>query len=1464
MGKIFTKGLFLLFFFLLITRVTTAQTITIGAVDAGPYGQGSTIAVPVTIDNTSGCITASTNTFRLYLSDASGSFASQVQIGSYAGFYATFVNGIIPSGTPAGTGYRVRVVSTNPSVTSSTSAAFTINNAGGVIAATSSQTIGSNTEVFGSCVGNGNSTPFAFIDISTTGSTTTGTFINELNHAVEANNQPLPYTFDAKLSNYTVIVKATKGGIVGTKAYTLINNVVFRNLGGSGDNIYCLGAGSTATFTITIDNGALNGIRYNYPGLTYRVNWGDGTSNVYTYCQLAAANGAITHAYTRSSCGNQIDNQNNVFKVDVTPINPYCSSNVSPSSAYAKILTPPTNRFTFPAAACTNNAVRFDNISDPGQDPNSSAGLCENQNAQYTWLVDGVPVAVNRTLNQPLIHTFTTHGTHTVTLRLQNNTGLCTAVDVSHDICVQDAPTIAFTLPTTICLSSGTVTPQNNSVVDETCNTSTTYNWVRVAGPASGVTYNASLKTPTFTFNQIGVYQFRLDIATISCGTIQGPTKTILVNNTPVADLSPNTTICTVNAPISFDPNAAETKTNFDGTAQSDATTYTWELNNGATFATGSNSHTQYPQIIFPTTGVYTVKVTHQNNCGTNTDTQQITIANGPTVTATAPSPICEGSVANLTGSPGVGGIVTAVRWTSPTGTALNFANANAPVTTYTPTAADIAAGQVVLTYTTTTSLGGACGTVAKNVTVLITRKATITSVANPTICTGANLAYTITSPTATSYNWTAALTSGTATGFSTTGTTSTINDVITNTGTANAVVTYTITPNTGTCPGNVFTLTVTILPNAVGGTTAGATTVCQGSNTGQVTLSDSYGSIVWQQSTNGGTSWVNVMPLQGGSTLIYNNITQTTLYRAAVTSGNCSMVFSTPTTITVNPQTPTANAGADPNPICNQSVYTLQGNNPGTFTGAWTQVAGPAANIVNSAAYNSQVTGLAAGNSYTFRWTIKGLPPCANSFDEVTIAVKADVIANFTMDNTQVCGATPIQFTNTSTPLVAGTQYLWNFGDGTPTSTDVNPSHTYIPNADGTTATYIVSLSIQGNCNPRGPVIKQITVSGAQPNPAILVNNKVACGTLTLSVQNLTAGNNISYEYHLVDASGTDLTTPILKTNNDKSNADFPPVQVTQSTSWFVYMDAVNSCGASGRSPQTQISVSPSGPQSNMQFKDNITSVCVGSPVVFRNLSSGGETYTYTIYDENRAQLTSIKTSNTNDINYPFATAGNYFVSVRAANTGCGDGPESDLLPITVYPLPEPSFTYTVDVNNKVTFVNTTPAAGTIPAAALTYTWKFGDGSVNETAITPLPHQYNYENSPYTVTLTAATPSGCSKDFTRKIEIKFTGELFLPNAFQPASSTSELRAFKAKGQKLKEWRLQIFNNWGQLIWQTSALTGDGSPADGWDGTYNGQPVPQGVYVWQATAKFINGAEWKGNSLNGSLPKRTGVIHLIR
>lgn len=58
------------------------------------------------------------NIFTAQLSDAAGSFSSPINIGSYTGVNSWVIDATIPN-VPAGTGYRVRVVSSNPAITSS-------------------------------------------------------------------------------------------------------------------------------------------------------------------------------------------------------------------------------------------------------------------------------------------------------------------------------------------------------------------------------------------------------------------------------------------------------------------------------------------------------------------------------------------------------------------------------------------------------------------------------------------------------------------------------------------------------------------------------------------------------------------------------------------------------------------------------------------------------------------------------------------------------------------------------------------------------------------------------------------------------------------------------------------------------------------------------------------------------------------------------------------------------------------------------------------------------------------------------------------------------------------------------------------------------------------------------------------------------------------------------------------------
>src|SRR5690606_39434278 len=57
------------------------------------------------------------------------------------------------------------------------------------------------------------------------------------------------------------------------------------------------------------------------------------------------------------------------------------------------------------------------------------------------------------------------------------------------------------------------------------------------------------------------------------------------------------------------------------------------------------------------------------------------------------------------------------------------------------------------------------------------------------------------------------------------------------------------------------------------------------------------------------------------------------------------------------------------------------------------------------------------------------------------------------------------------------------------------------------------------------------------------------------------------------------------------------------------------------------------------------------------------------------------------------------------------------------------------------------------------------------------------------------------------------------------------------KGTDVFGFNLQIFNRWGEPIWESN------DPSIGWDGTYNGKVVPTGTYVWRASMKNKNDDE---------------------
>ena len=83
------------------------------------------------------------------------------------------------------------------------------------------------------------------------------------------------------------------------------------------------------------------------------------------------------------------------------------------------------------------------------------------------------------------------------------------------------------------------------------------------------------------------------------------------------------------------------------------------------------------------------------------------------------------------------------------------------------------------------------------------------------------------------------------------------------------------------------------------------------------------------------------------------------------------------------------------------------------------------------------------------------------------------------------------------------------------------------------------------------------------------------------------------------------------------------------------------------------------------------------------------------------------------------------------------------------------------------------------------------------------------------------------------------TSKLDFPNAFSPnGDGTNDIYRAKPEYQSIVEFRAIIYNRWGQKLFEWTDLEG------GWDGTYKGSPVKQGVYYCHVVAKGADGRRY--------------------
>jgi len=992
-------------------------------VDPGPYTPGSTIAATFTLGPT--CI-ARNNVFQMFLSDATGNFVSTTPIGVFTGFYGTYVNGIIPVGTPAGTNYRIRI-STNPATTSFDSGPIIINPGTAVTAQVTAPAVNAaNPEIFGYCTNRVNPS-FFITNQSTSPGIATATITNELDGGtpiiLPLGATPTPFTPGA--AHYTMLVKVISNGTVSTKAYFIINNVANTAFSTTSNGLVCLPLGA---LSYGVDIRGPNGIQRNFPGNLYHIVWGDNSVDDYTLCQLSASE-TVTHNYTQSSCGSTFNGQFNVFGINISTVNPYCGQIGQPLSTSAKVVTVTKNEFVGPLTVCTQANATFINTSTPGQNQDDNSANCVDNSVTYNWYVNGQPILTGVPKSTNFIYPFPAAGRYDVTLE-SISSGSCQGELYTLNICVQDPPVPVFSLSSNVvCLSAPSVTANSSaSTLNNTCSTTPIYTWT--VNPSAGVTFTQGSANPQFTFAQIGKYDITLKLTTVTSSPasceVTTAIQSVYVNSVPQINITGPQNLC-ARGTYTFGPTGTATQTSFSGTSNEVADTYTWTVTGGNyTFFGGDGPNTKYPRINFTDFATYTISVTHKNECDVVTKSQQITFSEAPVPTITAPTQICFGQPISIQGNTGdITQLPNATFTWSSTGSG-TFSPANSLNPTFTPSASEIAAGTTIIRLLVQTGITGNCSQVdaVTPAIAVLPRNAGVSTA--KTICTGSSTNYTPNSTIfGSTFTWTAVNADGNARSgsFSPSGSGPINENIINTNATANAVVVYTITPISSGCSGEPFNLTVTVNPLPVLTADPGNTPICSGEQLG-ITLTSNLPNTryTWSSTVTGvtdGTLTGNDAQASALATTVINNrlyntgTTQATVTYTIIpyyiTPDNPDGCPGTPQTVVVqvDPALTVANAG-QPESICDRPSYTLQGNTPRVGTGLWTFE--PNGNqtgvtIANPTSPNAVVSGLIPGQDYTFIWTISAPGACNPTESEVTITVNTPTNPGATSTaNTVVC----------------------------------------------------------------------------------------------------------------------------------------------------------------------------------------------------------------------------------------------------------------------------------------------------------------------------------------------------------------------------------------------------------------------------------------------------------------------------
>jgi gliding motility-associated-like protein len=462
-------------------------------------------------------------------------------------------------------------------------------------------------------------------------------------------------------------------------------------------------------------------------------------------------------------------------------------------------------------------------------------------------------------------------------------------------------------------------------------------------------------------------------------------------------------------------------------------------------------------------------------------------------------------------------------------------------------------------------------------------------------------------------------------------------------------------------------------------------------------------------------------------------------------------------------------------------------------------------------------------------------------------------------------CAPFPVNFLNQST---GADVYSWDFGDGSPLDTTTNPNHTF-----SSTGTYTITLIATDTsaCNDADTTYLTVTVGqanvsaggdtticagGSVPLNASGGNTYVwfpATGLNNPNIANPIATPAVTTIYYVVVSSGTCSDTdsvavtvvPLViadagadvgictgdsiqlnasgggsylwfpATGLSNPNIANPIANPSGTTTYYV----VATAGTCSDTDAVTITVLP--PVVPDAGQDVV--ICAGETVQLN--ASGGSTYTWSP----ASGLSNASIAN------PYATLSvttTYIVTV--ANGQCMG---SDTMTVTVNPSPF------VDLGPDVTIEKGTQVTLHANTSATNFTWNpsgnLSCSNCQTVTVTP--------DSTTTFYVLVIDSNGCVNNDFITVFVEGGFNIYIPNAFTPNSDLHN-NIFYVYGENILDFNVQIYTRWGEKIFESNDIS------KGWDGTYNGVPLPIGTYVYMV--------HFTGES--GGPELRSGKVSLIR